>query len=136
MAALFEPHFEVVYHGHMQLFEFFRKALGVGILSLLLTSAHAAELLMIEQPSCPYCEQFHREIGPAYPKTDEGKTAPLRVLMLQDPYPDELKSLAPATVTPTFILVNDNKEVDRLVGYPGDEHFWFLLGEMLEKLHP
>jgi hypothetical protein len=24
--------------------------------------------------------------------------------------------------------------VDRLIGYPGDEYFWFLLGQMLDKL--
>ena len=34
----------------------------------------------------------------------------------------------------TFILVDKGEEVDRLIGYPGDEHFWFLLGDMLEKL--
>lgn len=97
-------------------------------------TTQAAELLMVEEPGCVYCARFNREIGPAYPKTDEGKRAPLRRLQLHEPWPLELKSVRKATVTPTFILVENGKELDRLVGYPGDEYFWFLLAEMLEKL--
>ncbi|MFT4725559.1 MAG: hypothetical protein ACI9UN_000054 [Granulosicoccus sp.] len=97
-------------------------------------TAHAAELLMIEEPGCVYCVRFNREISPAYPKTDEGKLAPLRRLQLSDPWPASLAGVRNATVTPTFILVDNGVEIDRLVGYPGDEHFWFLLSQMLEKL--
>ena len=96
--------------------------------------SHAAELLMVEEPGCVYCARFNREIGPAYPNTDEGKLAPLRRLQIADPLPIGLESVRKATVTPTFILVHQGVEIDRLVGYPGDEHFWFLLGQMLEKL--
>ncbi len=96
--------------------------------------AKAAELLIVESDDCPYCQRFHAEIGVAYPKTEEGKLAPLRILQLGDPMPDEYRNIKPATVTPTFILVDNNTEVDRLLGYPGDEYFWFLLGQMLEKL--
>ncbi len=96
--------------------------------------AQAAELLMIEQENCPYCDRFHAEIGPAYPKTAEGQQAPLRILMINDPLPAELVDVEPARVSPTFILIENNRQVDRLVGYPGEEHFWFLLGEMLDKL--
>lgn len=97
-------------------------------------STRAAELLVVEQDNCAYCEKFHAQIAPAYPKTDEGKRAPLRLIMIDDPMPEELIDVEPAFVTPTFILIQNNREVDRLVGYPGDEHFWFLLGEMLAKL--
>ncbi len=97
-------------------------------------SAHAAELIMVEEEGCVYCERFNRQIAPAYPKTAEGKQAPLRRLLLSEPWPEQLHAVRPATVTPTFILINDGQEVDRLIGYPGDEHFWFLLNTMLEKL--
>lgn len=98
------------------------------------TIAQAAELLMVEQAGCVYCERFNREIAPAYPKTSEGKRAPLRRVDLDAAWPADLKSVNPAKFTPTFILVHDGKEIDRLAGYPGDEHFWFLLGEMLKNL--
>ncbi|NND91399.1 MAG: transcriptional regulator [Granulosicoccus sp.] len=94
----------------------------------------AAELLMVEEEGCVYCAKFNREIAPAYPKTAEGRVAPLRRLSLTEPWPEDLQEIARAQVTPTFILVDKGREVDRLIGYPGDEHFWFLLGDMLEKL--
>ena len=123
---------------NMQTYEYIsriRRALILGLLCLFVPLAnHAAELLMIEEPGCVYCDRFNREIAPAYPKTSEGRKAPLRRLQLDDPFPAELANVRAATVTPTFILVDDGREIDRLVGYPGDEYFWFLLGEMLEKL--
>jgi len=102
--------------------------------ALLVGQLHAAELLMVESDDCPYCKRFHAEIGVAYPKTTEGKLAPLRLLDINDEMPEEYGSVELAFVTPTFILVDNGKEVDRLLGYPGDNYFWFLLGEMLDKL--
>jgi len=55
-------------------------------------------------------------------------------LQLNEPWPEDYAFINPASVTPTFILVEDGEEVDRIVGYPGDEHFWFLLNELLDKL--
>lgn len=98
------------------------------------TAAAAAELLVVEQEGCPYCDKFNREIVEAYPNTDEGARAPLRRVDLHESWPSEYASVDPATVTPTFILVDNGREIDRLVGYPGDEYFWFLLAEMLDKL--
>lgn len=89
---------------------------------------------MVESDDCPYCDQFHKEIGPAYPNTEEGKLAPLKIVKLGEPMPAPYSDIEPARFTPTFILVQDNKEIDRLIGYPGDNYFWFLLGEMLDKL--
>ena len=89
---------------------------------------------MVEQAGCVFCKRFNHEIAPAYPKTSEGKLAPLRRVDLSEPWPEDLVTVTPATLTPTFILVDDGAEIDRLVGYPGDEHFWFLLGKMLDGL--
>lgn len=96
--------------------------------------AKAAELLIVEEHFCPYCEHFNAEIGDIYPKTEEGKKAPLVRIWLEDPWPEKYSGIEKAQVTPTFILVHDGKEVDRMLGYRGDEFFWFLLGKMLEKL--
>jgi hypothetical protein len=43
-----------------------------------LGNARAAELIMFEQAGCAWCETFDREIAPIYPKTAEGRRAPLR----------------------------------------------------------
>ena len=119
----------------MQIVESFRTVLLACALLLTATgSAFSAELIVVESDDCPYCKRFHAEIGIAYPKTEEGKLAPLRVLDISQPMPEEYSGVKPASVTPTFILVENNREIDRLIGYPGDEYFWFLLGEMLQKL--
>lgn len=90
-------------------------------------------LLMVESEDCAYCKKFDREIAQAYPLTEEGKKAPLRRIDI-DQWPEEFAWIEQESLTPTFILVRNSKEIDRLRGYPGDEYFWFLLGEMLDKL--
>lgn len=99
-------------------------------------AAKAAELLMIEQADCPYCDRFNDEIGKIYAKTEEGKRAPLVRLHIRESWPSDYAAIDKPPVTPTFILVHEGKEIDRLLGYQGDEFFWFLLGDMLGKLPP
>jgi len=112
----------------------FSKALMVLLCSLILCNpALALELVMIEQAECPYCKRFDREIAPAYPKTAEGRRAPLRRVDLDAPWPDDLSNIKKESFTPTFVLADNNRELARLRGYPGDEHFWFLLRQMFES---
>ena len=99
-----------------------------------LAAAGAAELVMMEQAGCAWCARFNAEIAPAYPNTDEGRLAPLRRVDIHAPWPQDLAAITTERFTPTFVLVEDGQEIDRLRGYPGDEFFWSLLGEMLAKL--
>lgn len=109
---------------------------AVGLLAAAwVTVTGAAELIVVEQAGCVYCARFDAEIAPVWPKTDEGRRAPLRRVDLHAAWPEDLSAVGKPTLTPTFILVdNEGREVDRLVGYPGDEHFWFLAGGLLAKL--
>lgn len=97
-------------------------------------SAQAAELFMFEERGCPWCERWRREVGVAYPKTDEGKRAPLRVLDIGEARRIGIVLAAPVIASPTFVLVDRGREVGRIVGYPGADFFWGLLGELLAKL--
>ncbi|QYK42912.1 MAG: thioredoxin family protein [Paracoccaceae bacterium] len=106
--------------------------------ALLALPAHAQtrELLMFERPGCSWCERWHAEIAPAYPNTDEGRAAPLQRLQVSEPLPDGVTLDRPAILTPTFVLIEDGREVGRIEGYPGDQFFWFLLGEVLARPAP
>jgi len=95
--------------------------------------AWATELIMVEQVGCIYCEKWNAEIAPIYPKTAEGRAAPLRRIDLYEPVPDDLSLAGTVSFTPTFILVEDGKELARIEGYPGDAFFWGLLEMMLKK---
>ena len=94
--------------------------------------AQTAELIVVDRPGCPFCERFEREVAPAWPNTDEGRAVPLRRVSLRERWPDDLGAVVPPDLTPTFILVERGTELGRLVGYRGDEHFWFLIGQLLE----
>jgi hypothetical protein len=94
----------------------------------------AAELVMFGERGCSWCARFEAEIGAVYPKTDEGRRAPLRRVDLDEGIPSELAHLGRPRVTPTFVLLEGGREVGRILGYPGEVHFWGLLGMLLERL--
>jgi thioredoxin-related protein len=96
--------------------------------------AKAAELLMFEQAGCVWCQRFDREIAPIYPKTEEGRLAPLRRIELGDEDAAFADLAAPVRYAPTFVLVEDGREVARIPGYAGEEAFWGLLADMTKKL--
>jgi hypothetical protein len=94
----------------------------------------AAELIMVEQHGCHWCEQWNAEIAPAYPNTEEGARAPLRRVLISD-LPEDVEFTSRPVFTPTFVLVHEGQELGRMEGYAGDEFFWFLLGQLLDA-HP
>ena len=103
-------------------------------LMLLATAARAEmALVMVEEPGCVWCAKWNEEIAPAYAKSAEGKIAPLRRVDIHAPLPEDLAGISVERFTPTFVLVENGEEIGRMRGYPGDQFFWFLLGEMLDK---
>ena len=103
------------------------------MLSLLPLGALAEpRLLMAEEAGCFWCARWNAEIGPIYPKTAEGRTAPLQRYDLRSETPDVVFDRK-VHFTPTFILVDDGKELGRIEGYPGEDFFWGLLTMMFER---
>ncbi|SIN75857.1 hypothetical protein SAMN05444002_0148 [Vannielia litorea] len=89
-------------------------------------------LVMVEEHGCAWCARWNKEIGPIYPKTPEGQAAPLRREMIGAP-PHDIEFSRGLHFTPTFVLVEDGKELGRIEGYPGEDFFWGLLKEMMER---
>ena len=89
-------------------------------------------LLMAEEKGCYWCGRWNEEIAHIYPKTAEGKAAPLRRYDLHSETPDVILDQR-VHYTPTFILVEDGHEVGRIEGYPGEDFFWGLLTMMFER---
>ena len=98
------------------------------------SSLAAAELIMVEQAGCHWCARWNAEIAHIYPKTEEAARAPLRRVDLRD-LPDDIDFTSKPVFTPTFVLVDDGRELGRIEGYAGDQFFWFLLKELLDA-HP
>jgi len=87
-------------------------------------------LIMVDEPGCQYCRKFDAEIGRGYPRTAEGRFAPLVRVRRKSP---ELARLNPVIYTPTFILTRRGEELGRITGYPGAEYFYAELEELLSK---
>lgn len=96
--------------------------------------AQAAELVVFESATCEWCDLFHEEIGPIYPKTPEAACAPLRRVDIHDSRPENLSFVEGIIYTPTFVLVEDGREVGRITGYPGEHFFWSTLKKKLGQL--
>ncbi len=101
--------------------------------SLSHAKAGAAELVMFERAGCSWCARFNKEIAPIYMKTDEGRMAPLRRIDLDQTRPADLAAIDPGVFTPTFVVVDEGREIGRIRGYPGDAFFYGLLDRILTR---
>jgi hypothetical protein len=110
-----------------------RAVLALCAIFVLISAAEAAELVMYRRDGCSWCAKWDREIGPIYPKTDISRRLPLKTVNL-DHDKDLPISHRPILYTPTFVLVEDAREVARIEGYPGDEFFWVRLASLLTVL--
>jgi thioredoxin-related protein len=97
-------------------------------------SARGAELLMFESLTCEWCQKWDEEVGVIYAKTAEGRMAPLRRIDIYETRPADLRSVRGIIYTPTFVLWDRGREIGRVVGYPGEDGFWGLLGVIVGKL--
>jgi thioredoxin-related protein len=120
----------------LQIRNFFSRAalFNTMFFALTLANSHAAELVMFEQAGCTWCETFNREIAPIYSKTAEGQRAPLRRVNIDYTLPSDLAFIEVERLAPLFVLVDKGQEIGRIRGYPGEDHFWGLLGMLIKKL--
>lgn len=110
-------------------------ALALITASLLPLRAGAAgiELLMLDSNHCEWCALWDEQIGGIYDRTSEGRCAPLRRMSIFAPVPDDLSLAKPARYTPTFVLLDDGTEIGRIEGYPGEDFFWPMLGQLIAR---
>ena len=109
-----------------------RSALAALAICLPLAASADTYLLMAEEDGCYWCARWHEEIAHIYPKTPEGRAAPLQRYDLYGEAPDVTFEKR-VRFTPTFILIDDGKEVGRIEGYPGEDFFWGLLTMMFDR---
>ena len=91
---------------------------------------------MFDSPYCTWCSKWEEEIGVIYERTPESCQAPLRRIDISDDLPDSLVIDEKILYTPTFVLFSGNREVARIIGYPGEEFFWAMLHEAIDEKIP
>jgi hypothetical protein len=100
------------------------------------SAALAAELLVVSQRNCPNCKAWDIEVGSLYTKTEEGKSAPLRRIWIDERAGAAYIFKEPVAYAPTFVLLDGKAEIGRIVGYSDASMFWGLLSELLRKIGP
>lgn len=110
-----------------------RASLVLAAMAVLTSSASAAELMMYRRQGCPWCLAWDRDIGPIYGKTDIGQRAPLRLVELDRERPQVVLK-GRVIYTPTFVLVEQGRELGRIEGYPGETNFWGRLEQLAQQL--
>ena len=110
-------------------------AISITLLCMAVTNVSAAELVMFDRKGCPWCAKWHAEIGAQrYNASREGQDAPLRIVDALQPLPPDLAGVGQILGTPTFVLIDNGRVIDRMEGYPGKEVFYGRLMLMLDKL--
>ena len=96
----------------------------------------ASELVMFEAVGCPWCQRWDREVGASYSNTEEAKVLPLRRVDVGAAATSGIVLANPVRYTPTFVVVDEGREVGRITGYQSNDTFWGLLGALAAKLKP
>lgn len=94
-------------------------------------AAQAAELVMYDSDDCAWCRKWHREVGGAYGRTEEGRLLPLRRVDARKPLPADLAGLDRLKYTPTFVVLACGRETGRITGYAGEDQFYGELGRII-----
>lgn len=114
-----------------------RRYLAPLILSVLLlggaASAGSLQLLVTHDAACGDFARWQREIGPSYAASPEGRAAPLLDIRTDGPWPDGLALASRPRATPTFILVEDGREIGRIEGYGDAARFRAGLSRLLQQ---
>ena len=109
---------------------------AAGLMLAACVPANAAELILYTRKGCAYCVLWEREIGQIYPRTEEAARAPLRRVRTDQPQASDPVLTPAVTVTPTFVLMDQGREIGRFSGYTGDLTFWSMLEMLMRRLPP
>ena len=61
---------------------------------------------------------------------------PLRRVDIQNQKASGIVLASPVRYTPTFVVVDNGREIGRITGYSNDNAFWGLLDALAAKLRP
>ncbi|PWS37714.1 SoxS protein [Falsiroseomonas bella] len=90
---------------------------------------------MLERHDCPWCRRWHREVGQqSWDRSNLGQRAPLRRVDVASGLPANLGFLRNWRFTPTFVLVQDEAEIGRIIGYQADLFFWQQAEALIARL--
>ncbi len=97
-------------------------------------AASRLELLVFEVDGCTMCDVFRRDILPRYQSGSAATRVPMRFVDINKTDPDTLALRSRLTQVPTVVLMQDNREFDRIAGYVGPSNFFRMLDWLLARV--
>ena len=88
-------------------------------------------LVYVFSDYCVFCKAWERDVGRLYGDTEYAKKAPLYkidISLFSEHFTDVRKNVS---VTPTFILMSENDEIGRIVGYQNSDMFFWALSKYI-----
>jgi hypothetical protein len=114
----------------MQRRAFILSCLAIPAMALPARAGDGLRLLFVDKAGCPWCLRFERESLAGYLASDLARAAPLERASLDAGQPASAMLKEPVRFTPTFVLLRDDREIARIVGYQDNALFF----GMVEKL--
>lgn len=93
-----------------------------------------ARLVVFEAPGCAQCRQFREEALPEYWGSPASLELPIQVIDMAALGTGGHPLKARIATLPTFVVMQDGREVARLSGYPGKEGFRAMVEEVRRAL--
>ena len=88
-------------------------------------------LVYVFSDQCVFCKAWERDVGRLYGNTEYAKKAPLfkiDISLVSKHFTDMTPKVSG---TPTFIVMNRNNEVGRIVGYQNRDMFFWALSKYI-----
>ena len=106
-------------------------ALGIALTFSMLPGIAIAgtRLVMVTSDYCPFCQAWEHDVGTVYDKSPYAPSLPLTRVEMGSAMPEGVSLQAPVVGTPTFLIIQDGREIDRQRGYDDAEMFWWWLSE-------
>lgn len=98
------------------------------------TPSGRLQLIVMEAPGCIYCGVFRRDVLPSFAASERGKELSVRFLDVNDLERANLTLETSIDIVPTFVLVQDLREVGRIPGYVGPAAFFQSISHLLSAL--
>ena len=89
----------------------------------------STRLVMVTSDHCPFCKAWERDIGVLYEKSPYAPSLPLKRVDIGSAMPEGVTLQSPVLGTPTFLIIHNGQEIDRLRGYDNAEMFWWWLSD-------
>ena len=109
------------------------RILALGVVLIFAALPHIAiastRLIMVTSDHCPFCQAWERDVGVLYDKSPYAPSLPLTRVDMESAMPEGVALQTPVLGTPTFLIIQNGREIDRQRGYNDAEMFWWWLSE-------